>query len=50
VIVARDVRGRSPAEVRDELDLTASDEGDLLDQARGRVWSQVDERLRGGGT
>ena len=50
VIVARDVGGRSPAEVRDALDLTASEERDLLNQARGRVRSQVDERLRGGGT
>ena len=49
VIVARDVGGRSPAEVRDALDLTASEERDLLNQARGAA-CQVDERLRGGGT
>jgi hypothetical protein len=50
VIVARDVQGRSPAEVRDELDLTASEERDLLNQARGRVRTQLDDKLRGGGT
>ncbi len=47
VIVARDVQGRSPAEVRDELDLTASEERDLLNQARGRVRTQLDDQVRG---
>jgi predicted MFS family arabinose efflux permease len=43
VMVARDVEGRSPAEVREELDLSPSDERDLLNQARGRVRNQLDE-------
>jgi MFS family permease len=46
VIVARDVQARSPAEVRDELDLTPSEERDLLNQARGRVRAQLDGHLR----
>jgi MFS family permease len=50
VIVARDVQRRSPAEVRDELDLTPSEERDLLNQARGRVRAQVDDQFREGGT
>jgi predicted MFS family arabinose efflux permease len=50
VIVARDVQGRSPAAVRDELDLTPSQERDLLNQARGRVRAQLDDHLGGGGT
>jgi DNA-directed RNA polymerase specialized sigma24 family protein len=36
VIVARDVAGRSPAEVHEELDLSPPDERDLLNQARGQ--------------
>jgi predicted MFS family arabinose efflux permease len=50
VIVARDVQRRSPAEVRDELDLTPAEESDLLDQARGRVRAQLDDVMREGGT
>lgn len=46
VIVARDVKGRAPAEVRDELDLTPSEERDLLNQARGRVRDQLDDYLK----
>jgi RNA polymerase sigma-70 factor (ECF subfamily) len=46
VIVARDVQGRSPAEVRGELDLTPSEERDLLTQARGRVRAQLDDHLK----
>jgi hypothetical protein len=45
VIVARDVQGRSPAEVRDELDLSPSEERDLLTQARGRVRARLDDHL-----
>jgi hypothetical protein len=43
VVVARDVEGRSPAEVREELDLSRSDERDLLNQARGRVRARLDD-------
>jgi predicted MFS family arabinose efflux permease len=50
VIVARDVEGRSAAEVRDELELTASEESDLLNQARGRVRDRLDDHLSGSGT
>jgi MFS family permease len=50
VIMARDVEGRSPAEVRDELDLTPSEERDLLNQARSRVRARLDDYLRQGGT
>jgi len=46
LIVARDVQGRSPAEVRDELDLTPSEERDLLTQARGRIRAQLDDHLK----
>jgi MFS family permease len=46
VIVARDVQGRSPAEVRDELDLNPSEERDLLTQARGRVRARLDDHLK----
>jgi MFS family permease len=46
VIVARDVQGRSPADVRDELDLSPSEERDLLNQARGRVRAQLDGHLK----
>jgi MFS family permease len=46
VIVARDVDGRTPAEVRDELDLTPAEESDLLTQARGRVRAQLDGYMR----
>jgi DNA-directed RNA polymerase specialized sigma24 family protein len=45
VIVARDVEGRSPAEVRDQLDLSPSDERDLLNQARGRVRARLDDHF-----
>jgi MFS family permease len=45
VIVARDVEGRSPAEVREELDLSPSDERDLLNQARGRVRARLDDHF-----
>jgi len=41
VIVARDVEGRSPADVREELDLSPSDERDLLTQARARVRARL---------
>jgi hypothetical protein len=44
--VARDVDGRTPAEVRDELDLTPAEESDLLTQARGRVRVQLDGYMR----
>jgi predicted MFS family arabinose efflux permease len=50
VIVARDVEGRSPAEVRGELGLIASEEGELLNQARGRVRTRLDDHLKGTGT
>ena len=50
VIVARDVQGRSPAAVRDELDLTPAEESDLLNQARGHVRAQLDDVMREGGT
>jgi predicted MFS family arabinose efflux permease len=43
VIVARDVKGRSPAEVREALDLSPSDERDLLNQARGSVRARLDD-------
>jgi DNA-directed RNA polymerase specialized sigma24 family protein len=43
VIVARDVEAQSPAAVRDELDLSPSDERDLLNQARGRVRARLDD-------
>jgi MFS family permease len=43
VIVARDIEGQSPAVVRDELDLSPSDERDLLNQARGRVRARLDD-------
>jgi hypothetical protein len=46
VIVARDVDGRTPAEVRDELDLTPAEESDLLTEARGRVRAQLDGYMR----
>jgi MFS family permease len=46
VIVARDVEGRSPAEVRDELDLTPAEERDLFTQARGRVRARLDDHLK----
>jgi MFS family permease len=42
VIAARDVERRSPGEVRDELDLSPSDERDLLNQARGAVRARLD--------
>lgn len=42
VIVARDVEGGSPAEVREELDLSPSEERDLLNQARGHVRARLD--------
>jgi predicted MFS family arabinose efflux permease len=42
VIVARDVEGHSPAETRDALHLSPSDELDLLHQARGRVRTRLD--------
>ena len=45
VIVARDVERRSPAEVREELDLSPSDERHLLNQARGRVRARLDQYL-----
>jgi predicted MFS family arabinose efflux permease len=43
VIVARDVEGRSPVEVREKLDLSPADERDLLNQARGRVHARLDD-------
>ena len=43
VIVAHDIEGRSPAEVREELDLGPSDERDLLNQARGLVRARLDD-------
>jgi MFS family permease len=46
VMVARDVQGRAPADVRDELDLSPSEERDLLNQARGRVRAQLDGYLK----
>jgi MFS family permease len=45
VMVARDVEGRAPADVQDELDLSPSEERDLLNQARGRVRDEVDARM-----
>lgn len=50
VEVSRDVQGRSPAEVRQPLDLSPYDERDLLDQARGHVRARVDDHLEAGGT
>jgi hypothetical protein len=46
VMVARDVQGRPPADVRDELDLSPSEERDLLNQARGRVRDRLDDSLK----
>jgi len=46
VIVARDVQGRAPADVRDELDLSPSEERDLLNQARGRLRAELDTHLK----
>ena len=46
VIVARDVQGRAPADVRDELDLDPSEERDLLNQARGAVRAELDTHLK----
>jgi predicted MFS family arabinose efflux permease len=43
VIVARDVEGRSPAQIRDALHLDPSTELDLLHQARGRVRRRLDQ-------
>jgi DNA-directed RNA polymerase specialized sigma24 family protein len=43
VIVARDIEGRSAAEVRQELDLDPSDERDLLNQARGLVRARLND-------
>jgi DNA-directed RNA polymerase specialized sigma24 family protein len=40
------LEGRSPAEVRDELDLTPAEERDLLTQARGRVRARLDDHLK----
>ena len=45
VIVARDVERRSPAEVSEQLDLSPTDESDLLKQARGEVRNRVDRFL-----
>ncbi len=47
VIVARDVEGRSPGEVRRELDLSPSEERDLLNQARGQVRARLDDTFEG---
>ena len=46
VMVARDVQGRAPDDVRDELDLSPSEERDLLNQARGRVRDDLDGYLK----
>ena len=46
VIVARDVEGRAPADVREELDLSPSEERDLLNQARGRLRAGLDDYLK----
>ena len=46
VIVARDVQGLAPADVRDELDLSPSEERDLLNQARGRLRAELDTHLK----
>jgi predicted MFS family arabinose efflux permease len=46
VIVARDVDSRSPAEVSEELDLSPTDERDLLNQARGQVRNRIDRFLK----
>src|SRR4030095_16562041 len=45
VIVARDVKRRSPAEVREERDLRPSAERHLLNQARGRLRARLDQYL-----
>jgi predicted MFS family arabinose efflux permease len=50
VIVARDVEGRSPEEVRRKLDLSPPEARDLLNQARGRVRARLDDHLEGDGT
>lgn len=42
VIVLRDVEGRPSADVREALQLTAQDERDLLNQARGHVRSRLE--------
>jgi MFS family permease len=47
VIVARDVEGRSSREVRRELDLSPSEERELLNQARGRVRTRLDDYIEG---
>jgi predicted MFS family arabinose efflux permease len=48
VLLARDVEGRSAAEVRHELDLSPSDERDLLHQARGQVRARLDDHFEAG--
>jgi predicted MFS family arabinose efflux permease len=50
VIVSRDVEGRSPGEGRRELDLSPSDERDLLNQARGHVRDRLDDHFKGDAT
>jgi len=47
VIVARDVAGRPPASVRDELGLSPSQERDLLHQARGQLRNRLDSYFEG---
>jgi hypothetical protein len=49
VIVARDVEGRPPGEVQGALDLSPAEELDLLNQARGRVRSRLDEQFEQAG-
>jgi MFS family permease len=46
VIVARDVERRSPSEVSEVLDLSPTDERDLLNQARGQVRNRIDRFLK----
>ncbi len=48
VIVARDVAGRSASETRAEMQLSETDERDLLNQARGNVRSRLDHVIREG--
>ena len=50
VIVSRDVVGRSPGEVRGELDLSAAEERDLLNQARGSVRARLNDQFEGDAT
>jgi hypothetical protein len=50
VIVARDVEGRPPADVREALGLSPSEERDLLNQARARTRARLNDYFEDDGT